>query len=165
MGRPLLERPHATTPCDVYVPGPVLAQLNGHARTAYPSECCGALVGRAGRGEARARRDVLGAVPLDNAWAPDGGSRRQRYLIASSDLRSVERESEEEGLEVLGFYHSHPDAPPLPSRFDREHAWPWYVYLIVSVGRDAVGPMKAWRLAEDRSRFEEHSVVIAPESQ
>jgi proteasome lid subunit RPN8/RPN11 len=141
----------------------VLAQLRRHARAAYPLECCGALVGRVRRGSSAAPREVIRAVPLDNAWAREEGVRGQRYLIPSGALRSVERDSEREGLAVVGFYHSHPDAPPRPSQFDREHAWPWYAYLIVSVNLGDAGPVAAWRLGDDRSRFEEDPVVVIRE--
>jgi len=56
---------------------------------------------------------------------------------------------------VVGFYHSHPDAPAQPSGFDREHAWPGYCYLIVSVRQGDPQEMRNWLLREDRSGFDE----------
>jgi proteasome lid subunit RPN8/RPN11 len=143
----------------ICLPAAALDGIREHARTSYPLECCGALVGRAGD-EHLATRAVVRAVPLDNGWR-DAPARR--YLIPSATVRAVERDAEGDGLEVVGFYHSHPDHPPDPSAFDREHAWPWYTYIIIGARRDAVGPVRAWRLADDRSRFDEEELAILEE--
>ena len=63
------------------------------------------------------------------------------------------------GLDVIGWYHSHPDHPALPSEYDREHAWPWYSYVIVSVGNGAAQAMASWRLSDDRMRFTPEKIV------
>ena len=60
-----------------------------------------------------------------------------------------------EALAVVGFYHSHPDHPARPSDYDHRHAWPWYSYLILEVRAGVDGELRAWRLTEDRARFEE----------
>lgn len=145
----------------IYLPATALAVIREHACRTYALECCGALLGHAGVGAA-APRDVVRAVPLDNAW-PEDPSRR--YLIPGDTMRTLERGAAAEGLEVIGFYHSHPDHPPTPSTFDREHAWPWYAYVIIAVRRDAVGPVRAWRLADDRSHFDEEELAVIEEKE
>ena len=60
-------------------------------------------------------------------------SPRNRFSVTSEDVLSAEKAAREQGLEVVGWYHSHPDHPARPSEYDREHAWPWYSYIIVSV--------------------------------
>ena len=65
----------------------------------------------------------------------------------------AEKRAREQGMDVLGFYHSHPNAEARPSRFDLDHAWPFYSYLIVSVSQGRAGAMTCWRLTDDRSRF------------
>jgi proteasome lid subunit RPN8/RPN11 len=65
-------------------------------------------------------------------------------------------------LDVVGWYHSHPDHPAWPSEFDREHAWPWYSYIIVSVDKGAPKDMTSWRLNDDRDGYESESVEIHP---
>ena len=57
----------------------------------------------------------------------------RRLLQGRLDILRAEREARKLGLDILGFYHSHPDAPARPSDFDREHAWPWYAYVIAEV--------------------------------
>jgi proteasome lid subunit RPN8/RPN11 len=95
---------------------------------------------------------VLRVVAAENERAD---SPANRFLIPADRVRRIEADARTLGLDLVGFYHSHPDHPARPSEFDREHAWPWYSYVILEVrgGRDAA--LRAWRLAEDRSGFEE----------
>ena len=125
------------------------AAIRAHGREAFPHECCGALLGRDGA--------VQEAFALPNTT--DEGPRR-RFLVRPGDYRVAEQRARETGLELLGFYHSHPDHPARPSQFDLEHAWPSFSYVIVSVmaGEDKL--LTSWRLKEDRSVFEEEIVQI-----
>ena len=75
-------------------------------------------------------------------------------LISPEQLLAADRSVRAAGLEVLGFFHSHPDHPPEPSSVDRENGWPWYSYLIVSVERGRIAGQRAWRLREDRTSFD-----------
>ena len=123
-----------------------------HVEAAYPEEACGALLGReAGDCELQ----ILTALPVTNAQMTERG---RRYLIEAADVLSLERRASALDLEVIGYYHSHPDAPALPSETDREHAWPSYVYLIVSASRRGCASWRAWRLAEHRGAF--HPIVV-----
>lgn len=108
---------------------------------AYPREGCGVLLGRTEDG----RRVVEEVRPAENRWE----GRDDRYLVDPETLRRAVDEEADGGPRVLGFYHSHPDAEPVPSATDRDLAWPWYLYLIVPVrdGRALGG--RAWELAED----------------
>lgn len=124
-----------------------------HAEAAYPEECCGALVGRGPGGDEGVA--VEGAVPLDNERAD---SRHNRYLIHPETVLAAQREARRSGLDIVGYYHSHPDHPAVPSDFDREHAWPGMSYLIVSVRRGRAAGARSWRLADDRGRFDEETV-------
>ncbi len=112
----------------------------------YPNETCGAMLGLDGEGS----REVRGLFPLTNRR---DDSPRNRFSITAEDFRAAERAAKEQGLEVLGWYHSHPDHPARPSEYDREHAWPWYSYVIVSVAKGQPEDMTSWQLAEDRSHF------------
>jgi proteasome lid subunit RPN8/RPN11 len=130
-----------------------LAAMTEHARASYPEECCGALFART-EGEAR---DVLRAVPAGNARETE---RARRYLIGPDTLQELEAQAAETGLEVVGFYHSHPDHPAEPSAFDVEHAWPWYSYIILPVSGGDVGAPRAWRLRDDRSGFDAEDLTL-----
>jgi proteasome lid subunit RPN8/RPN11 len=131
-------------------------RIRAHATQSYPYECCGAMLGA----EANEEREVQDLVPLDNQRQD---SPRNRFLVRPEDVIRVDKAARERGLEVLGWYHSHPDAPARPSEFDREHAWPWYSYLIVSVEAAQPRRMASWRLTEDRSRFESEEIVAQSE--
>jgi proteasome lid subunit RPN8/RPN11 len=125
------------------------AAIRAHGRDAFPHECCGALLGR--------DRRVTDAFALPNTTAE--GPRR-RFLVRPGDYRVAEKRARDTGLDLLGFYHSHPDHPAKPSAFDLDHAWPSFSYVIVSVmaGRDE--RLTSWQLKEDRSAFEEEAVEI-----
>jgi proteasome lid subunit RPN8/RPN11 len=56
-------------------------------------------------------------------------------------------------MDLIGLYHSHPDAPTQPSQVDLENAWPWYTYLVVSVQNGEPRSVAAWLLSENRSTF------------
>ena len=85
-------------------------------------------------------------------------NRHNRYLIPPEVILRTEREARADGLDVVGYYHSHPDHPSRPSDFDRDHAWPGYSYLIVSVREGRARDERSWRLSDDRSRFDEEPI-------
>lgn len=133
--------------------------VHTHLCRAYPEEGCGVLIGR----ETPEGRDVERVVGFDNVRED---SRHNRYLISPEQFLAADREARAGGLDVIGFFHSHPDHPSQPSAFDLEHAWPWYSYLIVSVANGRVVDDRCWRLAEDRSRFEPEDLRLdAPDSE
>jgi len=143
--------------------------IRRHGVRDYPSECCGILLGKAD-GDAK---EVTEVVPLTNlrhdpARAqellpledPGRETERNRFLIDPLDQLRVEKEARKRGLDVLGYYHSHPDHPARPSNYDRDHAWPWYSYVIIAVERGTPKGFTSWVLAEDRSAFGAESLMI-----
>jgi proteasome lid subunit RPN8/RPN11 len=129
-------------------------RIGEHGTRDYPHECCGALLGTDGA----AGRTVRDLLPLSNRRAD---SPRNRFSITADDVRAAERAATERGLDLIGWYHSHPDHPARPSEFDREHAWPWYSYIIVAVAAGVPGEMTSWRLTDDRTRFEAEPISLA----
>jgi proteasome lid subunit RPN8/RPN11 len=130
----------------------VLETIRRHAATAYPHECCGALVGAA---VDDVLIEIVDAMTLDNVT--EEGPRR-RFRISADDYRHSEARARELGAELVGFYHSHPDHPAEPSQYDLDHAWPNFSYVIVAVAAAAPGDLRSWRLRPDRSAFEEETV-------
>ena len=126
----------------VRVPASLLEEIRHQGEAAYPAECCGAMIGRSVEGG----KEVVRLVPAVNRRTDDP----HRYLIAPDDLRRVEAEARRESLEVVGYYHSHPDHPARPSAFDTEHAWPWYSYLIVRIDRGRAADAASWVLDDER---------------
>jgi proteasome lid subunit RPN8/RPN11 len=130
-----------------------LRQIAQHCQQAYPNEGCGIMLGLIENGA----RAVVEVLPTGNAR--DEADQHNRYLIPPQSLLESELRAEERGLEVVGYFHSHPDHPARPSDFDQDHAWPWYSYLIVSVRGGKAVASRSWRLREDGSRFDEETVV------
>jgi proteasome lid subunit RPN8/RPN11 len=124
----------------------VVQEIRGHGASDYPNETCGALLGLDGT----AGREVSMLFPLTNRR---DDSPRNRFSVTADDVRAAERAAKSAGLELVGWYHSHPDHPARPSEYDRDHAWPWYSYVIVAVAAGMPQDMTSWLLADDRSMF------------
>lgn len=124
-----------------------LETIRSHGVAAYPFECCGALVGEA----RETGRLVTDAWPLDNASAE--ASRARRFEVSAADYRAVEGRARADGRALLGFYHSHPDAPAEPSAHDLLHAWPHFDYIILSIIAARPADLACWRLRDDRAAF------------
>jgi proteasome lid subunit RPN8/RPN11 len=137
----------------IELPNSEWEKIRQHGSRDYPNECCGFLLGA----ETDGRKRVAEAWPAPNSRHD---SPRNRFLITAEDWREGEKYSTEKKLDILGFYHSHPDHPARPSEYDREHAWPWMSYIILSVQQREPAAMTSWVLTEDRSKFEEETVEI-----
>lgn len=128
-------------------------KMKAHAGHTYPEECCGILLGTTD-GSAKVVQDVL---ELDNSSEQ---MRTRRFIITPEDYRNAEDQASKRGMDVLGFYHSHPDHPARPSQFDLEHAFPTWSYVIIGVDRGQAAAVASWLLQEDRSRFDEEQLEI-----
>jgi proteasome lid subunit RPN8/RPN11 len=139
------------------------AKIRAHGAETYPHECCGAMLGKDDVTGVvvgvESVREVSALFPLINRR---DDSPRNRFSVTSEDVMDAEKAAREQGLDVVGWYHSHPDHPARPSDFDREHAWPWYSYVIVSVAQGKPEDMTSWRLNDDRASYEPESVRIHP---
>ncbi len=131
----------------------VRAAIEQHGRETYPHECCGALLGD--------QDLIVGTHPLPNVTTE--GPRR-RFRIDDHDYLASERQATAAGLTLLGFYHSHPDHPAEPSQYDLDHAWPTFVYPIVSVRNGRPEALRAWILRADRSAFDERPIADVDDS-
>lgn len=134
-----------------------LDELRAHAEQAYPEECCGVLLGRT----ERCVRVVNEVVRCPNPHQ----SPRTRYSIDPRDLVRLQRAARERRLQILGFYHSHPDHAAQPSPGDLAEAY-WtgcsYVITAVEQGRATVTNSFLLTGSGEQRRFEdEHFVVLA----
>lgn len=128
------------------LPRRLAVRIAEEGRAAYPYECCGFLLGD-WSGERKQVRDV---GPAENARSD---SPQNRYLIPPEAFLRAEKEARERALEIVGFYHSHPDVEARPSAFDRDHAWASYSYVIVSVFGGVPRETRSWELKDDRTEF------------
>lgn len=124
-----------------------------HGEAAYPFEGCGLLLGC----ESDGRKVVEKILPVENTREPE--ARHNRYLISPEAMLQAEGQAAREGLDIVGFFHSHPDHPEWPSDFDRDHAWPWYSYLITAVHQGRAVTTAAWTLSDDRGAFSAEELI------
>ena len=137
----------------VEIGGEARAEMEHAARRAYPEECCGILLGEAPGG----RRIVRSVLPIRNARRD---AARNRYLITADEMLEAEKTARRSGLQIVGYFHSHPDVPPVPSLTDlREATWPNTSYVILSVKEGRVDEMRSWTLAEDRGKMIEEPIL------
>ncbi len=142
----------------LWISGHLAEKIRLHGAETYPHECCGALLGRDSEmGGAGASREVLALLPLVNRR---DDSPHNRFSVTAEDVLEADRAAQQQGLEVIGWYHSHPDHPSRPSQYDRDHAWPWYSYIIVSVQNGAAQEMTSWRLNDDRQEFSPEGIEV-----
>jgi proteasome lid subunit RPN8/RPN11 len=132
-------------------------RIRAHGVETYPHECCGAILGRDGE----AAREVFDLMPLANRR---DDSPRNRFEVTSEDVRLAEKTARTQNLELIGWYHSHPDHPARPSEYDRDHAWPWYSYIIISVQSGQPRDLNSWRLRDDRSAYDSEAIESSAHS-
>jgi proteasome lid subunit RPN8/RPN11 len=129
------------------------SRIRAHGVETHPHECCGAILGVDDND--RVVRDLM---PLQNRR---DDSPRNRFEVTPDDVRLAEKSALEKQLDLIGWYHSHPDAPARPSEYDREHAWPWYSYIIVSVQKGEPKDMNSWRLKDDRVSYDPEPIAVS----
>ena len=120
------------------------------AESAYPFEGCGVLVGKAREGVWEVSEVFPGRNLVEDR-------RHDRCELDPRDIIAAERAGRSRGEEILGFFHTHPDHPARPSQFDRDHAWPGYVYVVCAVDQGRMRRATAWILAgqDEGAEFEE----------
>jgi proteasome lid subunit RPN8/RPN11 len=132
------------------------AQLNiidRHAENIYPEECCGILLGKIDA----FNKTVVEVIPTLNVWDESDReiidrverTKTSRYTILPQDILQAQKRGRDLQLNIVGFFHSHPDRPAIPSICDRERAWHVYSYPIVSVIQGKVSDLKSWVLDSD----------------
>lgn len=133
-------------------------RVRNHGSSSYPEEACGMLIGPSPTAAEKVRR-ISQVRSARNRRAED---REHRFLIPAEELREAERSIAGTGLEVVGFYHSHPDHPPEPSPFDRDHAWPWYAYLVLRVSEGRSMELNAFELHPEQRVFQPRGLRVVP---
>ncbi len=131
--------------------------LRAHGEETYPHECCGALLGRSTPHGWRVTDSVrAGNTRTDSA--------HNRYNIAPIELVRIQRSAREKGLEIAGFYHSHPDHPAQWSTTDFAEAhWLGCSYVITSVAKGKATVTNSFLLAgatEEDKRFEQETIRV-----
>ena len=138
----------------IYISRPQIEEIKRHAERDYPHECGGMLIGHF---ESDGGKRVVETFPLENAREEE--ARHDRVLILPKDVLRVERTAREKGLDVIGYYHSHPDDAAVPSQYDLDHALPVWSYVIASVIGGKVVDVRSWVMENDRSKFNEEQIT------
>jgi len=128
-----------------------LEEIHAHARSTYPEECCGLLIGMSGS------RDIVDSIKMRNAFT---GPKHDRYHIDPLELFKADREVAKRGLTIAGIYHSHPDYPATLSKFDLEHSFPFYSYVVVSVPKGEAGDTRSWVPSNDHNSVKEETIEV-----
>jgi proteasome lid subunit RPN8/RPN11 len=142
----------------IQIPEALAEKIESEGVRAYPNECCGIMFGRdiTGDGDFAVRRVVESLEPVMNEFEAE--EQYHRFLITPQTLMRAEKKATEQGLLVLGFYHSHPDVPARPSEYDRQHAWPFYSYVIVSIAKGQPVDMTSWLLDDESNTFKRQDI-------
>ena len=136
----------------IYLTGEHIKQIEAHGERTFPFECGGMLIGRFEDG----KKSVVELLPMENAMSES--EQHNRVLILPKDVLKAERYARSQKLDVVGYYHSHPDHPAVPSQFDLDHALPVWTYIIVSVEAGKAADVRAWEMENDRSKFNEEEI-------
>jgi proteasome lid subunit RPN8/RPN11 len=131
--------------------------MRTHGEETYPHECCGVLLGRSSDGV----NDVEEAARAGNTRTD---SAHNRYSIAPQELVRIQRQGRERGLDIVGFYHSHPDHPAQWSKTDFAEAhWIGCSYVITAVEKGVAKQTNSFLLtgtSEDDKSFEDETIQV-----
>jgi proteasome lid subunit RPN8/RPN11 len=134
----------------VQVEGCARDAMTLHAEGGYPNEICGVLLGK----EIDGTRVIMNSMPVENTFGAE--EQYHRFLITPQAMFAAEKLARRDRMDVLGVYHSHPNASASPSQYDAEHAaWTAWTYVILSVQGGKVADVKGWHLKDDRTGFDE----------
>jgi len=142
----------------LHLPKAIYDAMRAHGEETYPNECCGVLLGKAAPDGWR----VQSAVRAGNTRTD---SAHNRYHIAPVELVKIQREATRKGLDIAGFYHSHPDHPAQwsPTDFAEAH-WIGCCYVITAVAKGKAQATNSFLLAgttEEDKRFENQTIEVA----
>jgi proteasome lid subunit RPN8/RPN11 len=138
--------------------------LRAHGEETYPNECCGVLLGKSVAGEIPAIAPMNSVQQIVRAGNTRTDSAHNRYNIAPAELVKIQRHARTAGLDIVGFYHSHPDHPAQWSKTDFAEAhWLGCSYIITSVEKGKAVTTNSFLLTgteEDNKKFEDEAIEI-----
>ena len=137
----------------IRIEGPAWEAMVAHARSRYPDECCGAMLGAIDG----ARKTVSVAVPMENAYQ---GPRAARYELRPEDLLAAEREARAKGLDLVGIFHSHPDCDAYFSETDLKNSCPWYSFVVLSIRKGEFDHANSFLPNADQTAAEKEALTF-----
>lgn len=133
----------------------VFANISADGATCYPEECCGIIFGTINE---NGEKTAHFAEPVENGF--EQREKYHRFEITPEIMLKAERAARKKRLDIVGFYHSHPDCKAFPSEFDRAHALPVYSYIIVSVVKGNAADTRSFVLSAENMQFSEEKILI-----
>lgn len=130
--------------------------IDAHGERTYPNECCGIMLGEVLSDGTKVLKEL---IPVNNSR--EDAEQYHRFEIKAEELLKAEKLAAAKNLDVVGFYHSHPDHPSKPSEYDRSHAFLFYSYIIVAVDQGRAGVFTSWELNTD-FQFDAEELVVKP---
>lgn len=138
----------------VHLPTDLQARIFEQMEGTYPNEGGGFLLGSSRDGEIT----IADIIQIENVFEQE--EQYHRYAMTPQSWAQLEDEADARGLTLVGYYHSHPDSPAIPSIYDRDHALPNFTYIITSVQAGKAVDMRVWRLRTDRTQFDADTLNI-----
>jgi proteasome lid subunit RPN8/RPN11 len=120
----------------------------------FPNEAGGFLLGSQ-EGETL---HIIDVIEIENVFESE--EQYYRYAMTPQNWAKMEDEADERNLTLVGYYHSHPNSPAIPSEYDRVHALPNFAYIITSVMEGKHAEQRVWFLRDDRSAFDEDQLIV-----
>lgn len=130
------------------------AIMKAHAEAAYPSECVGAMLGKTDSGD----KSVSLAMPLENSAE---GSQAAFYELSNDSLLAADKAARQMGLDMIGLYHSHPDADAYFSETDLKNSCPWYSFVVLSIKQGRYDHANSWLPDFDQTRADREDLEAA----
>lgn len=128
------------------------AEMKAHAEATYPNECVGAMIGTITDGN----KVVESALQLENSAE---GSQRAYYQLSPDHLMKADRAARDQGKEMIGIYHSHPDCDAYFSETDLKNSCPWYSFVVLSIQKGKFDHAKSWLPDADQSHADKEELV------
>lgn len=129
------------------------AEMVEHARSTYPDECVGVMLGSGGNGT----KTVHLVLPMENV---NPGPKQQRYKLDQSGLMSADAEARRRGLTLIGIYHSHPDCDAYFSETDLKNSCPWYSFVVLSIRNGEFDHANSWLPDADQKAAERELLEV-----
>ncbi len=136
----------------VRITNKALEKMQEHAEKTFPNECCGFMFGEDG-----SERIIVSIMSTKNTRH---GDQRRRFEISALDYINAEKYALENNIVLLGVYHSHPNHPAKPSKYDLNQAVPYFSYVIISVMDGKEEKTTSWRLNKNEEFEEEYITLV-----
>ncbi len=143
----------------IHISEKILENIKLNAEKTYPNECCGFIFGSIKDSNKYAKH----ILECKNSSADS--EKYHRFVITPENMMNAERFARFTKLDIIGFYHSHPDCDAVPSEYDRSHALPVYSYIIISAVKGKAEEIKSWELDKnsDYKKFRNEKITTEKE--